>query len=536
LWYSTLGSYYYESNIYPQTGELAPIAHGNFDTGEWTVNYSDQIYWDSQRVDFTTDLTWFVEDLAGSHEFKGGVEYSDLKSTGAVCRTGTPNGERCVAGGVGFVFGDLAVEGENDGEYMAVPFLMEERHTAGPQEYTGDISTLFVQDAWRPARDLTVKAGLRYDRITYDTNTGSRMVEFSELQPRLGLIWDIAGDAKNILRGSWGRFLHPNLMTLPGHVLDVTEPVYLWSSCTTMMGASSAEECAAFAAGMGWDWRTDNANWDPRGWVLPPWNRFGFAEPNQWDPNLRTTYADQLVLAFERELGRLSALELTYIDKKTRDIVESTCSGNWPSPTVDADCGYFILANIPELKRDYRGIILRFETRRLRWLTLNASYNYAEDKGSISYTQGHTNAVDVYPWHYENIYGYMSPKHQLKLNGFFSIKGDWTIAFDGGWTSGEPWAVTENSGDNPEIPYGWHFIEPRGSRWDPDFHYLDLQLAKGFQIGRVRLVGIVSAFNALGSDQVTMICDGPWCEDDELGKPEEWEIPRRWELGFRVVF
>ncbi len=541
LWYATLGRYTYESQIFPLTGELAPIAHYNYDTGDSTVNHWEQQYWDTTNTDFTTDLTWFVPDLAGSHEFKGGLEYSDRHFSRAACFTGTPNGERCVAGGVGFRFFDITdepddAEDDEDYEYTALPFYMREQHTAGPQDYTGDISTVFAEDAWRPARDLTLKIGLRYDTITYNTSTGSRMVEFNMLQPRLGLSWDIAGNAKNILRGSWGRFLHPNLMSLPGLVTDAPEPFYYWYSCTTIMEASSAEECTAIAADLGWDWRTDNVGWDPNGWALDPRNRFASDSPLQWDRNLRTTYADELVLAFEREVGRRSAIELTFIDKKTRDIVQSTCSGNWPTPSAEAACDYFILANVPELKRDYRGLMLRFETRSLPWLTLNTSYTYASDKGSIGYSQGHHWTVDLYPWHYENIYGYMAPKHYFKLNGFFSIKGDWTITFDGGWVSGDPWSITEDGGDNEEILWGQHFIEPRGSRWGLDFYSLDLALTKGFRIGSVRLVGIVTAFNALGSDQVTEICDGPWCDREERGMPLNWEDPRRWEVGFRVEF
>lgn len=116
-WYTTLGRYTYESTIYPQSGELAPISYRNWDTGEGSVNYPEQQYWDTTRTDFTTDLTWFVDDLAGSHELKGGIEYSDLHFNKANCLTGTPNGERCVAGGVGFRFFDITDEPDDDDEY-----------------------------------------------------------------------------------------------------------------------------------------------------------------------------------------------------------------------------------------------------------------------------------------------------------------------------------------------------------------------------------------------------------------------------------
>ena len=538
LWTTTLGTYVYEVNVYPQHGDLSAIGHYNVDTGLATVSFGNQQYWETTRQDFTTDLTWFIDDLAGSHELKAGIEYSDLSFTVMNCSTGTPNGERCVPDGVGFYFYDIEPSGS------ALPWVMLESHTAGQTRYDGAVSTVFAQDAWRPARSLTLKFGLRWDAVTYDTNTGVEIADMDMLQPRLGFAWDIAGDARNVLRGSWGRFMHPNALTLPFNVRDLVEPFSYWYSCTTVMGASSAEECSAAAAYLGWEYRLDNAGWDPYGWVLSPDERYA-SEPNRADPHLRPTYADELTLAFEREVGQRSAVELTFIDKRTRDIVDDTCNGNWPIPSADAACDYFFTANFPELKRDYRAVMLTFETRRYAWLTLLASYTYSSSKGSIEYTQSANGELDVYPWHYDNIYGYLSDhrRHRLKLNGFVTLAGDWSIAFDARWSSPWTWTPHENAADNLAIRWGVYFLEPRGSREGSGEHQLDLQLAKGFTAGQVRFVLIATVLNALSSEQPSGVCDHiSGCGFDEggspitVGDPVDWQTPRRYEIGFRVEF
>jgi hypothetical protein len=537
LWSTTLGRYHYESEIQPQTGDLSAIGHYNFDTGLNTVSYDNQQRWETTRNDLTTDLTWFVDELAGSHELKGGVEYSDLGFTDSACSTGTPNGERCIDGGVGFFFLDVEAGG-------TVPFLMWEYHTSGPADYDGSVSTAFVQDAWRPARNLTLKLGLRYDRVAYDTTNGLEIADLDMVQPRLGFTWDIDGKARNILRGSWGRFMHPNTMTLPSNVRDVDEPFFRWYSCSTIMEASSADECSAIAADLGWTYRADNAAWDPFGWVLSPDEHYS-SQPNRIDPDLRPTYADELILAYERELGAQTAVELTFIDKKTRDVVDDSCNGNWPTPIQGAACDYFVLANYQALQRDFRGITLSFETRRLSWLTLLASYTYSSSKGSIEYSQGQNWEVDLYPWHFENIYGYLSDhrRHRVKLNGIATIPGDWTVAFDGRWSSAFPWAPVETAADIPEMPWGYNFVEPWGSREGEDNYELDLQVSKGFRAGAVRFVLIGTVLNALGTEQATAVC--PFvggCGFDEsgrpvdMGDPTDWQIPRRYEVGFRIEF
>jgi outer membrane receptor protein involved in Fe transport len=311
-----------------------------------------------------------------------------------------------------------------------------------------------------------------------------------------------------------------------------------------MMEASSADECAAVADYLGWDYRLDSDGWDPYGWVLEPEEISG-TEPNQADPNLRPTYADQLILAFERQVGARSAIELTFIEKRTRDITETTCRGNWPVPSADAECDYYIFANIPELMRDFRGVTLTFETRKYPWMTLLASYTYSISKGSIEYSQGGTRMVDVYPWHYDNIYGYLwdHQKHRLKLNGFFNVRGDWNFAFDARWFSPYTWAPWEDRGDNLEIPGGIHFLEPRGSREANSEFQLDLQLSKGFTTGRVRFVLIGSVLNALNTERPWGVCEQiSGCGFDEndnpmdMGDPILWQTPRRYEVGFRVEF
>ncbi|MEJ2189406.1 MAG: TonB-dependent receptor [Acidobacteriota bacterium] len=538
LWNTTLGLHRYDTATYPQSGDLQTIGHYNYDTGISSHNYGNQQYWGSDRNDFTTDLTWFVDDLAGSHEFKGGIEYSGVALPDeGLCSTGTPNGERCAEHVPGFFFYDIEYGG-------AFPLFMLESLGLPPEDYTGQVSTAFVQDAWRVTGDLTLKIGLRYDGVTYDNNEGAQVIDMAMWQPRLGVAWDLTGDAKNILRGSWGRFQHPGKLSGVAFATTARTADSFWYSCSGAVplyfgiSVDSAEACAAAAADLGFPYRMDNEGWDPFGWMLPPWEIYG-SEPTVIADGLRATYADELILAYERAVGQRSSIEISYVDKKTRDIYDDTCNGNLPTPMEGADCSYYVIANVPGLQRDYHGFIVRYETRGLSWLTLLASYTYSSSKGSDGYTQNANQTADIYPWHFENRYGYLDDHraHRLKLNGYFNITGNWTIAFDTFWASPFTWAPYENGYDNPEVPYGGHFLEPRGSREANSNYQLDLQLTKGFQIGQTRLELIGSVFNVFNSEQPTAVCSHiSGCGQYEMGEPGEWQIPRRYEAGLRLEF
>ncbi len=541
MWNTVISAYRSTLDAYPQTGMLEPIGHFNDDTGVSSVNAINQQYSERNRDDITSNLTWFVDDLAGSHEFKGGVVYSDLNFTSSNCTTGTAGGVQCETAVPGNWFEDV----EFDGNY---PYVWWQNFNTGTSETNGTNSTLFLQDAWRVMPNLTLKLGVRYDIAKYDTTNGTRVADMSKWQPRVGAAWDVTGDAKNIVRANWGYFMSPNALTLPNFARTGVAPSNAWLSCSYFLGLP-ADECEAWSTARGFGWSMDPDGWDPGGWILTPGNILG-SEPSQIDPNLKAMYTETFSLAYEREVGRRASVTVTYVDKQTNDMFEDTCNGNWPTPTDGGACDYYIMANLPELTRDYSAYILEYSTRTFDWMTLNASYTYSNSKGSQEYNQNAGTDFDEYPAHYDNRYGYLNDHRQdrFKLNGFFSIKGDWTIGFDAFYSSAftwEPQATRNNSGEEyngeivPDMTYGVWYAAPRGSRDGDSLYQVDLQLNKGFTVGSsVRLVLIGSVFNVFSSEQVTGVCvsiDG--CGGDTAtGGATNWQIPRRYELGFRVEF
>lgn len=536
MWNTVVGAYRSALDVVPMSGDLVTASHYNFDTGLTTGNYSNQQYSKRNRDDLATDLTWFVDQLAGSHEFKVGLQFSDTDFPGSSCSTGTAGGA-CAPGSVGYSFDDIEWGG-------AVPYFMTESTTVGTQTYKGQMWTGYVQDAWRILPSLTLKLGVRYDQVAYDNNDQRQIADMTKWQPRVGVAWDITNDSKNVLRGNWGQFMHPANLVLPWVLRAGLEPSFRYYSCSTIVngfwgvGVSTPEECEDWANAVGFGYSPGYEGWDPLGWVLHPAEVYGLGE-TLVQPDLNASYAETLSLSFEREVGRRASIELTYVDKKTLDLFEDTCAGNVPVPEEGAGCLEYYLGNLPDLSRDYEGIILKYETRTFDWLTLFASYTYSKSKGNLDDSYEATAAFDVYPYHFVNRYGYLAD-HRLqrfKLNGFFAIKGDWNIGFDGWWSSNFTWQPVANEYDDPAIPYDVMYLEPRGSRDGADYYQLDLQLSKGFTISNVRLVLIGTVYNTFSSENATAVCsDIGGCGSYETGDYTNWQTPRRYEVGFRFEF
>jgi hypothetical protein len=547
LWNTVIGINRRELNAFPQTGNLGAISHTNLITGAVSGNNSNQQYSDRDRDDLSTNLTWFVDELAGSHELKAGIELASLSLLSGNCTTGTPGGEACVPGGYGLRFDDNQLDPTDSS--TVIPWVMWQDSTAGVLRYEGGQQSLFVQDAWRVHANLTLKIGVRYDQVSFDDDDGNTIVDgMGKFQPRLGFAWDITGDARNVVRASWGRFMHPSALSTPSFAKTATEPTGAWLSCSGLVGVDAAV-CQQIAAANDGEWMLDPEGWDPEGWLLVPQNIFG-SEPNVVDPDLDATYADEWHVSFERALWSRTSVEVTYIDKDTLDIFEDTCNGNLEGPAADAECDFYVMTNLPELRRQYRGVVARLETRSLDWLTLLASYTWSESEGNVEYTQNAGADFDVYPWHFANRYGLLEDhrKHRVKLNGYFMLPYDTTIGFDAFWSSDFHWEPQATNADGNVVPgieampYDVYYVEPRGSQAGNSNYQLDLQLAKGFRAGPVRLQLIASVFNLLSDERAQSVCNRVnGCGEGEdgdiaLGDAITWQVPRRYEAGVRIEF
>jgi hypothetical protein len=506
-----------ELNSFPQSGDLTTLGHSDeFGDLSRSVNYTNIQLSDRDRDELNGSLTWFVDDLAGDHELKTGIEYADLFFRSRNDIVGD------------FYYGDA----------FGDPFVFWHSPSTGFAEFDGEINGLYVQDTWRVDPRITLKLGARYDQVAFRNDTGAEIADMDELQPRIGVAWDIGGESKTVARLSWGRFMHPNALTLPSFARQDNAPTFAYLSCSA--NGLDRELCEAIFSGEltagGFTvptWILDPQNHDPAGWVLVPGNVFS-SLPSTIAEGLEPTFADELVVGVERQLTRRTALGLSYIDKTTEDIFEDTCDGNVVTPSADASCDFYVMVNLPGLRRDYEGLLLTFESRATDWLHVLASYTYSESKGNVEYTQNAGADFDVFPDHFDNRYGFLEDhqRHRVKFNGYVDLPLDFTVGFDAFWSSAFRYEAREASPVYDEI-----FTEPRGSREASDLYRLDLQVAKGFEIGKVRLQAIAAVLNVLDDEQTLQVCNRvEGCGDDALDQGLLFRQPRSFEAGFRLEF
>ena len=561
-----------ELNGFPKSGDLDTPGHYNLDTGLYSENYSNAQFSTRDSDQFRANLTMFIDQLYGSHEVKIGAELRTLETSA----------NNYFTGGLYFLdldsFGGTYHDGDGDGvsDYLLYQDFPDAREFVDSK---GDLATFYAQDSWNIG-PVTVKAGVRLDDVKYDNEVGQKIADFEELQPRLGIAWDIKNDGKQVLRANWGRFAHPatvNLAdTISGRSSGYNRLVGMDFWCD--VGLPCDVDLLTDRWGGSFLW-TD-AEGDPH-WFFP-FDSVGGAPFESVDTlgvgQLESQYADQLMVGYEIQLAPQTSLEAQFIDKESKSLLEDVCGNNtwiWgdgPLPSVDdpstwtdvGECEGFVLANVPGLKRDYRAFLVKFDTR-FKQMNIRASYTNSKSEGNSNAAANRAYAsagYDVFPGDFYNYYGRLDDdrEHRVKVDGYVNLPLKFAFGFSGFWSSGIALNVEADCGniDGPEQlaaagydpliasfcsdvagPSGDVFLEPRGSRRGADRYNLDLEVRKSFSLGDERsLQAVVSIANVFSDEQPRDARDYQENEFQEVpwGTVTRYTQPRRYQLGFRFTF
>lgn len=494
------------------------------------------------------DLTHFASSfLGGSHELKAGLSYDWLINT---------EYREWLAGARLHILFD----GRADRIQLS----------NAPVNQAGNVNQLaaYVHDQWTIGRKLTLNLGLRLENIEGWYPEGSSggvnfpqqtfpeqrdVVNFDNLSPRLGLVYDVTGDRKTVLRASYGRFYNQVYTSEFGASVPFAfgSRVYRWTDLNGDLVWQRGEEGQLIS---------DST----------------VATLGSIDPAVRQSYDDSFTVGLQRELSKDLAVGAAFIWKKEYDLAE-TVNTAFPfdeayqpvtlankvtgqpitiyplrssftgRPTVrlytnpDASfCSFCV-----DLERNYRAVELTFKKRMSSGWQLSGSYVYSKGEGNKG--QGHSEsqgAVYGNPNNLAYVNGRMNldRPHQLKLHGTW--EGPWKVSLSGSYQlqSGQPWARTMRyvrGTDSPLIVVESQIVvraEPIGAQRFDTEKLLDLRLEKRFTLGNGRRLGVIAdVFNALNASTVTAV-QQTRIDLPAFGLPAEIPFPRTLRLGARFEF
>jgi hypothetical protein len=377
------------------------------------------------------------------------------------------------------------------------------------------------------------------------TTPWKKIVEFTTLSPRIGIVYDLFGNGKTALKASFSRYYEP-----------------IWSAKYNAANIMSG-------GAMNWYWYDANGN----GYMdLPlPDGRYGAPVDPQYidedgdyyrltsydvqDPNyqyypddLKAPYMHEFMAGIEHELVADFKVGLQFVYKENKNIVEDVDKNNGYDPNATDDQGRPIWlpydfvdpgldgewgtsddqnmtvygladyaptrtyegANPPEAKREYTALILTFNKRMSNRWQLQGSVLYSSFKGNCdpgySATEGESGMFDN-PNVMINSWGRVAFDRpwQVKLMGSVILPYDIILTGYFQHRSGSAWGRTlgrvyfPSSIDTQDSYASSIWAEPDGTRRNPPYTMFDMRLEKTFNISDFGKLGLIcDIFNLFG--------------------------------------
>ncbi len=298
--YSTTGipkvtSYSYLTPTTPLNDLLpAELQGGTNSNGVNTPRVEDTAFDTTQRQIFNVDYN-HVFQAAGFHTLKGGYGYQHVEN----------NIDEFYPGGYVNIYWDSTFSTAGQSGRGAYGYYeVNDRRTTN--KAGSSIHSLFLQDQWVVGNKLTLNLGVRTEHEAVptfrpDILKNAFVFGFEEkMAPRLGAAYDLFGDGRTKIFGSWGRY-------------------YDWTKYQLPRGSFGAETWCVYYRGL------DTLALDSLSLSNLPGEDLWFNNPgscrdrrvpsfqNDIDPNIKPMSQDSTSAGIEHQLGRNSSITVHYI-------------------------------------------------------------------------------------------------------------------------------------------------------------------------------------------------------------------------------
>ena len=381
-WRGTLGARTFATAQYSQKNWKLQNAGGNstnifespFLTRGTTAGIPASLQYNAPYFDSTDpeernnrQLTASVSQLlssrrGGTHELKSGFEYFVSTRVGGNSQTST-----------GYVFQtDYKLDANNRPELDAngnlIPrFVPGSSRVQVWQPLRGasiDLTTasLFVNDHWVAAPRLTFDLGLRFENVSSAATGGINSVDVKTLVPRLAGSFDLTGDGKTIVQGTYAHYA--------GKYNDVQ------FSRNTNVG--NADRFVLQYAGPAGEGRSFAAGFDPANYTVAVSGTFPTANVSFAD-DLKSPLTKEFTVGLARELGGKGYARVTYVNRHATDFVEDFITVDGGRTTINRNglVGTFdntVYANTDLARREYQAVDFLSAYRLNSALSLNGQW------------------------------------------------------------------------------------------------------------------------------------------------------------------
>ncbi|HEY8130526.1 MAG TPA: carboxypeptidase regulatory-like domain-containing protein [Thermoanaerobaculia bacterium] len=304
------------------------LSTGLFYNGPSIVGFLERT---RSQADFSSN---YYRVIGGqTHDFKLGVDYQKVRST------------------VNQRFGGNQLFVDKSYDLAAGTFVPSQRRDYDPPVSSsshGKNVTIYALDKFQIGSHISLNVGVRGEKQTGFNDDTRLIVDTTRLSPRFSGTYDLRGDGKTLVVGSYGRF-YQNILQQFDDQFAVFSP------------KSNFEV---------FNWDANNNQWVDSGHQTVGGNFSGVE-------NLKPTHLDEVTLGFERQFGRNIGWTVRGIHRDWKDIIDDVLT---QSPLGSIASRIFV--NLPQAKRSYNALEAVFNKRFSAGWGTQVSYTYSRTRGN----------------------------------------------------------------------------------------------------------------------------------------------------------
>lgn len=397
----------------------------------------------------------------------------------------------------------------------------------------------FVNDKWDLNSHFSFNVGGRYDNTTAVDSAGNKTADESTFSPRLGAIYDVAGNGRIRINATYGKYVGRLAETVQGAGSNAGEPAgyYYYYYGPTTTGTSAQVVKAAI------DWLRAN--------------RFTAGQPDKskadvvhvggfstrLEGKLKSPDMREYTVGAGFQIGPNGYFRADYIDRDWGNYYSNTTNlttGQVTEPRTGAIADLTLVGNTDLFNRTYKAVQMQAQYRFFQRLNLGANYTYsklkgnAEGEGTAGGPQAEGGWLFQYPEYQGFIQnrpsGYLSGDQTHKLRAWASMDfalgpvGRLNVSalerFDSGLPYSDVAAIPavrnpascpgNNCTGAPALPYRSrpstvnYYFSSRGAHRTDDITRTDLAVNYTLPISRAELFVETEVFNLFNQQKVVL--------------------------------
>lgn len=390
--------------------------------------------------------------------------------------------------------------------------------------------SLFFNDKWDLNNHFSFNLGARYDKLNTKDSAGNKVADDSEISPRLGVNYDLAGDGRYRVNATYGKYVARLADSIAGGTSIAGTPALFYYNYNgpdigPMPVHNALQALFAWFDSLG----GYNGITDPN---ILTFVRVPGATQLLKGGRLKSPSVNEWTLGFGTQIGSNGFVRLDFIDRnwdnfytvqqdqETGKVVSNEATGS----LADLQLVY----NSDKYERTYRALQMQGSYRLLQHLNLGGNYTWSKLRGNLEGETAGSGPVSDTAFTYPEYQGYAQrapvgyllgdQRHKLRAWAIYDLPtsfGAFNFSVLERFDSGTPYSAVGAIDSRPYAPgllngYQYaqapstvtYYFSDRGAfRWD-DVLATDVNLRYELPLSRARFFVEGDVLNVFNSDAV----------------------------------